>query len=303
MLTELRTLIARHAPGRSLTPLSGLPDAMSAMRLVANDGPTQSMSSIYDPVFAVVAQGVKRTVLGEQIYEYGAGDYLVVSVELPVTGRVVRATPQHPFLAFGLMLDPVAIAGLLLETAATGSGALAPAGIGISPLDADLLDPVVRLLRLIDRPQDIAVLAPMLEREILWRLLNGAQGHMVRQIGLADSRLTQVGRAIRWIRAHYAEQLRIEEVAGIAAMSTSSLHRHFRAVTAMSPLQYQKQVRLQQARTLMLADAESAATVAQAVGYDSASQFSREYSRLFGAPPARDAARLRAIPARERSIA
>ena len=303
MLAELRALIARHAPGRSLTPLSGLADAMSAIRLVANDGPTQSMSSIYDPVFAVVAQGVKRTVLGEQIYEYGAGDYLVVSVELPVTGRVLRATPQHPFLAFGLMLDPAAIASLLLETAATGSGALAPAGIGISPLDADLLDPVVRLLRLIDRPQDVAVLAPMLEREILWRLLNGAQGHMVRQIGLADSRLTQVGRAIRWIRAHYAEQLRIEEVAGIAAMSASSFHRHFRAVTAMSPLQYQKQVRLQRARTLLLADAESAATVAQAVGYDSPSQFSREYSRLFGAPPARDAARLRAIPVRERSIA
>jgi len=157
----------------------------------------------------------------------------------------------------------------------------------------ELLESVVRTLRMLDRPRDAAVLGPMLEREILWWLLNGEQGAMVRQIGLADSRLSQVSRAIRWIRVHHAEPIRIEALAEMAAMSASSLHRHFRAVTTMSPLQYQKLIRLQEARSRLLAASQDIAAVGLSVGYDSPSQFSREYSRLFGAPPGRDVARLR----------
>ena len=167
-------------------------------------------------------------------------------------------------------------------------------GIGIGPLEADLLDPVLRLLRLLDRPAEAAALAPLVEREILYRLLCGPQGPMLRQIALADSRLSQVARAVAWIRENYHRPLRIDALAALAAMSPATLHRHFRAVTALSPLQYQKQIRLHEARRRMLARDADAQRIGFLVGYDSPSQFSREYARLFGAPPARDAARLRA---------
>ena len=173
----------------------------------------------------------------------------------------------------------------------------------MSDVSADILDVAVRMLRLLDRPRDVAVLRPLIERELLWRLLEGEQGAMIRQFGLADSRLSQIGHAIRWLRAHYADTLRVEELAQLAAMSVSSFHRHFRAVTAMSPIQYQKQIRLQEARARLLADARDVATVGFDVGYDSPSQFSREYSRLFGAPPGRDAIRLRTIANPDRRLA
>jgi AraC-like DNA-binding protein len=296
-LLELCALIARHAgPGQTTTPLPGV-------RLIASAVPTEPINGIYEPAFAVVAQGAKRTMLGDKIFEYGAGKYLVVSVDLPIVGNVVRASNEEPYLAFVSTLKPAAIAALLLETATSDSGAAAPSGLAVSEASTELLDPIARLLRLLDRPDDVAVLGPMLEREILWRLLTGEQGGTVRQIGLADSRLSQVSRAIRWIRAHYAQTLRIEDLAQVAGMSASSFHRHFRAVTAMSPLQYQKQIRLQEARARLLADSEDVAAVGFAVGYDSPSQFSREYSRLFGASPGRDVARLRTISAAERSVA
>ena len=296
-LLELCALIARHAgPGQTTTPLPGV-------RLIASAVPTEPINGIYEPAFAVVAQGAKRTMLGDKIFEYGAGKYLVVSVDLPIVGNVVRASNEEPYLAFVSTLKPAAIAALLLETATSDSGAAAPSGLAVSEASIELLDPIARLLRLLDRPDDVAVLGPMLEREILWRLLTGEQGGTVRQIGLADSRLSQVSRAIRWIRAHYAQTLRIEDLAQVAGMSASSFHRHFRAVTAMSPLQYQKQIRLQEARARLLADSEDVAAVGFAVGYDSPSQFSREYSRLFGASPGRDVARLRTISAAERSVA
>jgi transcriptional regulator GlxA family with amidase domain len=162
---------------------------------------------------------------------------------------------------------------------------------------------MTRLLRLLDTPRDVPVLRPLIEREILWRLLSGPQAGRVRQIGLADSRLTQVSHAIRHIRQHYARAISVEELAALAAMSLSSFHRHFRAVTAMTPIQFQKQIRLQEARSRLLADADDVAAVGYAVGYDSPSQFSREYSRMFGAPPGRDVARLRLVAPLERSAA
>lgn len=287
-LNELRTLIARHAPGgKAGTLITGL-----TMKAISK--PTEPIHSIDEPVFAVIAQGAKRTVLADRVFEYRAGHFLVASVELPVTSRVISASEKTPFLGCGLALKPELIASILLETSSSDPGALERLGIYVSEAPAELLDAVVRLVRLLERPADIPVLRPLIEREIVWRLLCGEQGETVRQIGLADSRLSRIRRAIRAIRERYAEPLEIEELAKQVAMSPTSFHRHFRAATAMSPLQYQKQIRLQQARSRLMANGADVARVGFSVGYDSPSQFSREYARFFGAPPGRDAARLRA---------
>ncbi|HKW84679.1 MAG TPA: AraC family transcriptional regulator [Burkholderiaceae bacterium] len=295
-LDELRYLITRHAG----SPPAAL--AASGIKAVLAESPTEIAHHVLEPMLAVVAQGAKRAVLGDRIYEYGAGQYLVVSVDLPIAGHVFQASRERPYLAAGFTLKPTTIATLLLEMAAHDRPSTEPAGLGVSDAPRELLESVVRTLRMLDRPRDAAVLGPMLEREILWWLLNGEQGAMVRQIGLADSRLSQVSRAIRWIRVHHAEPIRIEALAEMAAMSASSLHRHFRAVTTMSPLQYQKLIRLQEARSRLLAASQDIAAVGLSVGYDSPSQFSREYSRLFGAPPGRDVARLRTDPVASESL-
>jgi AraC-like DNA-binding protein len=255
-----------------------------------------------EPVLAVVAQGAKRALLGDKVFEYGAGQFLVVSVDLPIAGHVCRASPELPYLCAALTLKPTAIATLLLEMESSERPAIEPPGLAVSDAPEELLDSVVRMLRLLDRPGDAAVMGPMIEREILWRLLNGEQGSMVRQIGLADSRLSQISRVIRWIRAHPAQPVRIDELAEMAAMSASSFHRHFRAVTTMSPLQYQKLIRLQEARARLLAESADVAAVGFSVGYESPSQFSREYSRLFGAPPGRDLERLRTLAVADPSL-
>lgn len=290
-LTELRELIARHAAaGKVRTLISGL-------NVKAVFKPTEPIHSIDEPVFALIAQGAKRTVLADRVFEYRAGHFLVASVELPVTSHVTQASAKTPFLGLGLTLKPELIASILLETSSADPGVVERLGIEVSEAPAELLEAVVRLLRLLDRPSDIPVLRPLIEREIVWRLLCSEQGEMVRQIGLADSRLSRIRRAIRSIREHYAEPLQIEDLAKQVAMSPTSFHRHFRAATAMSPLQYQKQIRLQQARSRLMANGDDVAKVGFSVGYDSPSQFSREYARFFGAPPGRDAARLRATVA------
>ena len=241
-------------------------------------------------------------------FAYRAGQFVIMSIELPVIGHIVQATPDEPFLAFILKLRPERIAALLLETAPvanvpTGRADAVPAGIAVSDASQALLDAICRLLALLDAPRDAAALAAGVEREVLWRLITGPQGATVRQIGLANSRLAHLGRAIRWIREHYNQTLRVEELAALATMSLSSFHRHFRAVTSMTPIQYQKQIRLHEAQTRLISDLEDVAGVGFAVGYDSPSQFSREYRRMFGAPPSRDALALRervALPTPER---
>jgi AraC-like DNA-binding protein len=292
-MRELRVLIARHA---GQTPAHRLlPNIMVAMSNLPTP-PFAYMAEpalLAEPAFGFVAQGAKRVVLGNQVFDYAAGQYLIFSVDLPLSGYVLQASATEPFLGFGLKLKPDAIAALLLETSARRKVEAEPPGIAVSDLTDDLLDPVVRLLRLLDRPEDIPILAPAIEREILWRLVNGEQGAMVRQLGLADSRMTQIGRAIRWIRDHYAETVRIEELADIAGMSLTSFHRHFLGVTSLSPLRFQKQIRLQEARSRLLLSSQDVAAIGFAVGYDSPSQFSREYRRLFGAPPGRDGEHLR----------
>jgi AraC-like DNA-binding protein len=281
-LADLRELIERHAESESARRM--LPGAI----IVASRVPTEPLGFVVEPAFALAVQGTKRAIINDKVFEYGAGQFLILSVDLPLTTHVVHASPNKPFLGFGLILKPAAIASLLLETGR--SDKTEARGIAVSGLTADLIDPVVRLLRLVDRPDDVPVLGPAIEREILWRLINSDQGATVRQIGLVGSRISQVARAIRWIRTRYAEILRIEDLAQLAGMSVTSFHRHFRAVTSMTPIQYQKQIRLQEARARLLANPKDVAAVGFAVGYDSPSQFSREYRRQFGAPPGKHAA-------------
>jgi AraC-like DNA-binding protein len=227
-------------------------------------------------------------------------NYLVASVDLPVIGQVVDASPEHPYLCFRMTLDPAVIGDLLLQLGgepalAQDAGPLVGA-MAVSQVNPPLLDAVMRMVRLIENPREAAVLAPLIEREILYRMLLGDQGPRLAQIARADGRMRQVKRAIGWIQSHFDQPFSIDDLAAEARMSPSALHRHFKAVTALSPLQYQKQIRLQEARKLILAQRLDAGSAGHAVGYDSASQFSREYARMFGAPPLRDAARLRARP-------
>jgi AraC-like DNA-binding protein len=288
LLEEIRDRIAAHARPGLATPIEGL-----VLSRVETAEPHHSLT---EPLLVVMAQGGKRLLLGDQVHEYGAGDYLAVTADLPVTGHFVGATPRVPALGMGLVLRPAVIAPLLLRAPAAPRARTEPLALATGAAGPELLDAVARLLRLLDRPEDVPVLAPLIEQEILWRMLTGPHGGMMRRIGLADSGLSHVSRAIHWIRDNYAEPLRIADLAGLAGMSPSAFHRHFRAVTAMSPLQFQKSIRLQQARSLLVTRPGDVAAVGHRVGYDSPTQFSREYRRRFGAPPGRDAARLRASP-------
>ncbi|MFG2173579.1 AraC family transcriptional regulator N-terminal domain-containing protein [Streptomyces niveus] len=288
-LDEFRSLLTRHARPDWTTAVDGV----LISRIDRADPPAPSMSGT---VLAVIAQGAKRLALGDRVYEYGPGQFLVASVDLPVTGQFLRVEPEQPALGFGLLLEPSAVAELLLQagpgdTPRTAAGT--PSGIAVGDAPPALLDAVVRLLRLLDEPRDRAVLAPLVKREILWRLITGEQGAAVRQLGLADSGLSHVSRAVRWIREHYAEPFRVEDVARLAGMSASAFYRNFQAVTAMSPIQFQKQIRLQEARLLLATHPGDVTGVGLRVGYDNPSQFSREYRRQFGSPPSQDAARLR----------
>ena len=285
LLAELRTLIARHVRPDETTAIDGV-------LLSAATEPRQPRAASTGTVMAIVAQGSKRLAVGDRVYDYGPGRYLVASVDLPITGHYTRASKEEPALGFGLVLRPERIASLMLDT--PRRTAPAPPGLGVADAPPELLDAAVRMLRLLDRPGDRAILAPMVERELLWRLLNGPLGESLRQIGLTDSTLTHVSRAVRWITEHYSRPFRVEELARTCGMSTSAFHRSFVAVTALSPIQFQKQIRLQESRLLLLTGVDDVATVGYRVGYDSASQFSREYRRQFGLPPGRDAARLRA---------
>ncbi|MFI7603965.1 AraC family transcriptional regulator N-terminal domain-containing protein [Micromonospora sp. NPDC049366] len=279
-LPEIRDLVLRHV-GRP-TP--------AGLVVHRADAPTEPMPSQSAPVFALVVQGAKRATLGTRLFAYGAGQFVVASMELPVIAHVSEASPREPYLVLGLTLRPPLIAELLLDMPPRAGGGPAP-GIAVSTAGEDLLDAVVRLLRLLDRPDDQRVLWAALEREVVWRLLTGEQGGTVRQVGLGDSNIVQIERAIRWIREHHADLFRVEDAARVAGMSLTSFHRHFRAVTTMTPIQFQKLIRLQEARSRLLASPGDVAAVGFAVGYESASQFSREYRRLFGLPPGQDAAR------------
>lgn len=294
-LAELRALIARHVRPDHTTALDGV-------LLSTATGPTEPTASTSGTVMAVIAQGAKQLAIGDRVYVYGPGQYLVASVDLPITGHYSRATEIEPALGFGLVLRPSTISSLLLDVAEHTPSAFprrprsgaAPPALGVADASPELLDAVIRILGLLDTSDDRHLLAPMVEREILWRLITGPLGETVRQIGLADSSLTHISHAVRWIAEHFSESFVVEDLARSCGMSASAFHRNFKAVTALSPIQFQKQIRLQQSRLLLMAGAYDVATVAYRVGYDSASQFNREYRSQFGLPPGRDAARLRA---------
>lgn len=283
-IETLRALATRHAGAGTVET------AISNVAITLARQTTERSIGVLQPRLCLVLQGAKEVTIGERRVRYDPNNYFIASLEVPASGCIIEASARSPYVGLSMALDPEALAALITDTPARTDSETS--SFAVSPVTTQLLEPWVRLMALLDTPQDIAVLAPMAEREILYRLLQGPQGSVLRQMARRDSRLGQVRRAITWIREHYDQPLRIEALAELAGMSAASFHRHFKAATAMSPLQYQKCLRLQQARRLLMAN-EDATRTAYAVGYESTSQFSREYARLFGLPPARDAVRLR----------
>jgi AraC-like DNA-binding protein len=286
---ELSARVAR------LAPVDGThQSALSSLALTRGSVPTVCMPTVYQPCLAIVVQGRKRALLNDEVFHYDALNYLVVSVTLPAMGQVLEASPEHPYLSLRLNLDLEEIARLVLELGDRGpSPVTADRGLFVARLDEALLDAVLRMVKLLDTPEDIDVLAPVVQREIYYRVLRGELGSHLVDLAQSEGGNHRIVRAIEWLKQHYAAPLRIEELADAVHMSPSALHHRFKSVTAMSPLKYQKQLRLHEARRLMFADGMECATAGHRVGYESASQFSREYRRLFGAPPRAEIARLR----------
>ncbi|WP_275976822.1 AraC family transcriptional regulator [Polyangium aurulentum] len=288
-VAELAALIKRFAVEDGVHAT-----AIERLSLIRISQPNAPLHVLHEPALCIIAQGGKRVMLAEEVYHYDASRYLVASVDLPITGQVVEASPEVPYLCFRLDLDPGEIAALILEAGPpVPPPQRATRGLFLSEATSSMLDAAARLVRLLDAPEDIPALAPLATREIAYRLLRSDEGWRLRQIATPDTQAQRIARAINWLKVHFAEPLRIEDLAREVHMSPSSLHHHFRAVTAMSPLQYQKRLRLQEARRLMLGDGMDASSASYRVGYESPSQFSREYSRMFGEPPARDLRRLR----------
>lgn len=256
---------------------------------------------VYHPMLHLVVQGSKTLSIGDQVSRYEAGTYFLVPVDVPATGQIRQGGPGRPYLAVSLALDPHVIAGLLRGDVDGGASSDAVCFSGVAAPD-EMLDAWLRMLRLVDRPAEAAVLAPMIEREILFRALQGPLGGTLRALARPEGRLAQVRRTIQWMREHYTEPFRVEHIAAMADMSVAAFYRHFKSVTAMTPIQYQKRLRLLRARWLLLFEPRDAASIAFSVGYESASQFNREYARMFGLPPARDVARFK-TPASRAKVA
>ncbi|MEO1297966.1 MAG: AraC family transcriptional regulator [Cyanobacteria bacterium J06636_16] len=295
---ELATRIAWHTQGKGN---GAHPTAIAQLELIRDDAST-NICSVYKPTLAVIVQGQKELMLGEEAYRYGVAQYVVVSVDLAVRGSVVEASPEKPYLCFLLELSPFYLYEVLHQIQSdildqiqseTSPNEGTERGLFASNIDLPLIDCALRLTQLLDTPRDIPFLAPTIIREIYYRLLTGEHGASVRQIATSGSNIQRVAEVIRLIKADFAESLRIEALAERANMSVSSFRRHFKTVTSMSPLQYQKHLRLVEARRLMLTEDTDATNAAYQVGYESPSQFSREYSRMFGAPPIQDIQRLR----------
>ncbi|QTH24989.1 AraC family transcriptional regulator (plasmid) [Rhizorhabdus wittichii] len=264
---------------------------------------TEFMHAMYEPSICFVLQGAKVAMLGTASFAYDCAHYLVVAVDLPLAGSITVASPQEPYLGLRLKLDLEALRTLVLDLPPDGGRSDPTDSLMLGTVTPDLLDPLARLLGLLARPRDIPIMAPLIEREILYRLVQGPEARMLRQLVLADSRISQVNRAIEWIKRHYNEAFSVSTVAAAANMSPSAFHQHFKAATSLSPLQYQKQIRLHEARRLILSERMEAGKAGFEVGYDSPSQFSREYKRVFGAPPAREVSRFRQLSQAERSAA
>ncbi|MDM0043282.1 AraC family transcriptional regulator [Variovorax dokdonensis] len=291
---ELAACIARMTTGDGAHET-----AIPRLRLIRATSASELNHTLHEPAICLPVQGRKRVLLGDELTVYDTEEFLVVSQDVPISSQVMDATPESPYLCVKISFSPGEVAALLLdldrEVQPRASTSTAPCARALytSPTTLPLLDAMLRLVRLLDTPQDIGALAPLAVREILYRLLTSPEGWRLAQIGRPDGQGPRIAEAIGWLRHHYREPLKIDQLAHSVHMSGSSLHRHFRAVTAMSPLQFQKALRLQEARRLMLVDGVDATSAGYQVGYESASQFSREYARMFGAPPARDMRRMR----------
>ncbi len=280
-MQELRRLASRAENRRTET---GIP----RVAMVQGEIPEHLLAAVYDPMINLILTGSKTMTVGERTFHYDPATYFVMSVGLPAVGAVHPAATGEPYLAVSLTLDPAIVAALIRDLPVDVCRTLSGSGFSVAPVNGELLDAWVRMLRLIDRPDEIAVLAPAYEREILFRVLQGPLGWMLRDVASPDTALSRIGVAIDWIRRNFTEQIRVEALADMAALSVSAFHRHFKAVTALSPLQYQKRIRLLHARSQLIAGQGSATSIAFSVGYESPNQFSREYARLFGLPPSKD---------------
>jgi len=272
--------------------------AVPGLSLFRREEPTGPIRGMYEPSVCLVAQGAKRVQLGDDAYVYDADHYLITSVHLPTVVHILSASPQKPYLGLRLMLDLREISQLMADSNLPAPRTQQSSrGMATGKVTPKLLAAFGRLVDLLGDEEDIPILAPIIQREIVYRLLVGDQGTRLRQIASAGSPSHQIATAIDWLKGNFTRPLRIDDLAAQARMSVSTFHHHFRSTTALSPLQYQKRLRLQEARRLMLAERMDAATAAFEVGYESPSQFSREYNRLFGAPPLRDISGLRQLAA------
>lgn len=272
----------------------GIVQPLPGLRLARSSSPTEPLHGVSTPALCVIAQGSKEVLLGESRYRYDPLHYLLATIELPSVSQVVEASKERPYLSLRLDLSPTLVSSVLLEAGYTASGKQAGArAIDVSRLDSNLLDAAVRLVRLLDAPAEAPILLPLITREIIYRLLIGAQGDRLRHLAFLGGYTSDIARAVARLRQDFDQPLHIEDLAHELGMSVSGFHHHFKAVTAMSPLQFQKRLRLQQARRLMLGEDLDAASAAYRVGYQDASHFNREYKSLFGLPPMRDVQRLR----------
>ncbi|MFN6980893.1 MAG: AraC family transcriptional regulator N-terminal domain-containing protein [Brevundimonas sp.] len=268
--------------------------AVPGLVLFRRDAPCEPALALYEPSLSLVVQGHKRAIIGNHEYDYDSRHFLLTSVNLPTMSHVIDGRPERPFLSLMLKLD-LGVAQEIGADLANRSVAADASGSGmmIAAVDEGLLEPVMRLVGLIDRPEDVDFMAPLINREILYRLLVGPAGGWLRSIAMQGTRRNRIAHVITWLREHYAEPVRVDHLAAMAAMSVSTFHHHFAGVTRMSPLQFQKQIRLHEARRLLLTEPIDASTAALRVGYESATQFTREYRRQFGSPPMRDVTALR----------
>ena len=275
-------------------PEDGISEVFPGLFLGRSSRPTEMQHSVFKPAFCVIAQGSKQVLLGEEVFRYDPGHYLISTVDLPIVSQVIEASRERPYLSFRLNLDAPLVASVMMESSIEiRKSDESVKAMDVSSIDATMLDAVVRLARLLDTPHEIQVLAPLIIREIVYRLLRGEQGPRLCHLLASGADTRRISKAVEQLRENFDQPLRIDNIARELGMSVSGFHHHFKSVTAMSPLQFQKQIRLQDARRLMLGEDLDAASAGFRVGYEDSSYFSREYKKLFGAPPQRDIARLR----------
>lgn len=296
-IDELRMQVSRQElVGRimKILPEDGVSDVLPKLTLARSSKITEHLHSVFEPSFCIIAQGSKKVLLGEEIFRYDPGHYLISTVDLPIVSYVVEATEENPYLSCRLSLDPAVVRSVLMESGIENKrGNASIKAMDVSLMDADLLDAIVRLIRLLDSPEEAKILAPLIQKEIVFRLLKGEQGARLSHLLPSNGDTRRISKAVQQLRENISEPLKIENIARELGMSVSGFHHHFKSVTAMSPLQFQKQIRLQEARRLMLGEDLDAASAGFRVGYEDPSYFSRDYKKLFGAPPQRDIAKLR----------